>query len=203
MKISSSRFVLVVIAASVCGSFAFGINSNMRNFVSQKKGQFRTKLQASEDQTNDPAVQDDKVKSLTSNPLRLGVLRLGLTEPAWTSPFNYQKKEGSFSCAYCGQQLFDSTSQYDSGSGWPSFWRSAKEGAVALKMEWDGRLECKCSNCDSHLGHVFLDGPKPSDVDQQAVESIPASDPKGRNNSRLPRFCINGAAMTFGEENKM
>ena len=136
----------------------------------------------------------------TWNPLRLAVLRLGLTEPRMTSPLNYGKKDGVFSCAYCGKELFDSTSKYDSGSGWPSFWRSIEEGSVDYKMEFDGRLECRCARCNSHLGHVFLDGPRMSDVEQDLLRDSPESDPRGRSeNSRLPRFCVNGAALTLNE----
>jgi peptide-methionine (R)-S-oxide reductase len=139
----------------------------------------------------------------TRNPLRLMVLRLGLTEPAWTSPLNYQKKEGTFNCAYCGHELFDTASKFDSGSGWPSFWRSSKEGAMSYKMEFDGRLECRCGRCESHLGHVFLDGPRESDVPEGLLGSSPPSDPRSkRENSRLPRFCVNGASLTIKETPK-
>ena len=82
----------------------------------------------------------------TWNPLRLLVLRLGLTEPMGTSPLNYGKYEGECTCAYCGETLFDSNSKYDSGSGWPSFWRTAN-GSVEYKSEFDGRLECRCKRC--------------------------------------------------------
>jgi peptide-methionine (R)-S-oxide reductase len=137
----------------------------------------------------------------TRNPLRLAVLRLGMTEPAWTSPLNYQKKEGVFSCAYCGNELFDSDSKYDSGSGWPSFWRSKEDQAVSYKTEFDGRLECRCGKCMSHLGHVFLDGPRPGDVPQALLEGSPPSDPRNRRtDGRLPRFCLNGASLRLGEK---
>jgi peptide-methionine (R)-S-oxide reductase len=137
----------------------------------------------------------------TWNPLRLAVLRLGLTEPRAVSTFNYGNyKDGTFSCAYCGHVLFDGSSKYDSGSGWPSFWRSAKEDAIEYKMEWDGRLECKCKQCNSHLGHVFLDGPEPYQVDGELLKKSPESDPRGRSSSVLPRFCINGAALTYSKE---
>ena len=148
----------------------------------------------------DEGDEKETFEILTWNPLRLGVLRLGLTEPAWTSPLNYVKKVGIYSCAYCGKELFDSNAKYDSGSGWPSFWRSLEEGAISYKMEFDGRLECRCGRCASHLGHVFLDGPRPSNVPQDLYQNSPPSDPRGnRDDSRLPRFCINGAAMNLNE----
>jgi peptide-methionine (R)-S-oxide reductase len=144
--------------------------------------------------------QSNEFDVKTWNPLRLLVLRLGFTEPAWTSPLNYQKNRGTYNCAYCGQQLFDSESKYDSGSGWPSFWRTAQEGALDYKMEFDGRLECRCGRCKSHLGHVFLDGPKPESVPSDLLTSSPDSDPRSRSNSRLPRFCINGASLVVVQE---
>mmetsp|Transcript_22586 Transcript_22586/g.31534 ORF Transcript_22586/g.31534 Transcript_22586/m.31534 type:complete len:213 (+) Transcript_22586:134-772(+) len=209
----SAHLILIVsvIALIVCDSLAFGTssrNAEMGNRLSRnyRESRSRPTLKSSEDDALETTPEDkkddkEKIKPLTSNPFRLGVLRMGLTEPAWTSSFNYQKKEGDFSCAYCGQKMFNANSKYDSGSGWPSFWRSDTDGAVALYREWDGRVECKCSRCDSHLGHVFMDGPKPSDVDSQLFESIPASDPKGRTTSaRLPRFCLNGAALKFNEK---
>eukprot|EP00541_Cyclophora_tenuis_P018063 CAMPEP_0116544488 /NCGR_PEP_ID=MMETSP0397-20121206/2145_1 /TAXON_ID=216820 /ORGANISM="Cyclophora tenuis, Strain ECT3854" /LENGTH=149 /DNA_ID=CAMNT_0004068705 /DNA_START=33 /DNA_END=482 /DNA_ORIENTATION=- len=139
-----------------------------------------------------------QIERKTWNPLRLMVLKLGFTEPAWTSPWNYQKaKEGKFTCAYCGNPLFDADSKYDSGSGWPSFWRSSTDGAVALTKEWDGRVECACSQCGAHLGHVFMDGPRPESMPVEKVSTIPESDPKSK---RLPRFCINGASIRYAKE---
>lgn len=136
-------------------------------------------------------------KVQTWNPIRLLVLRLGLTEPMATSPLNYGKYDGTFTCAYCDATLFDSNSKYDSGSGWPSFWRTVAEDAISYKMEFDGRLECKCKKCSSHLGHVFLDGPRPGSVPDDLLLSSPASDPRSKSGSNLPRFCINGAALRF------
>lgn len=154
----------------------------------------------SADNNNNNNNTNNKIELQTWNPLRLLVLRLGFTEPAWTSPFNYGKKDGTFRCAYCGNTLFDSTAKYDSGSGWPSFWRSVADGSISYKREFDGRLECRCGKCTSHLGHVFLDGPLPSQVPAELLEASPSSDPKGRQeNGYLPRFCINGASMRYDE----
>lgn len=141
---------------------------------------------------------NEKIKAQTWNPLRLAVLKLGLTEPAWTSPWNYQKQKGTFVCAYCGKDLFESNAKYDSGSGWPSFWRTISDNSVALKMEWDGRMECTCQRCKCHLGHVFLDGPTRSSMPKDLVESTPKTDARVLNSAtRLPRYCINGAALRF------
>jgi peptide-methionine (R)-S-oxide reductase len=139
----------------------------------------------------------DEFKVQTWNPFRLLVLRLGLTEPAMTSPLNYGKyaPDDSFHCAYCGAPLFPANAKYDSGSGWPSFWRSLDENSVSYKREWDNRLECRCQRCSSHLGHVFMDGPRPEMVAVDVLQSSPVTDPRSTVGTYLPRFCINGAAL--------
>jgi peptide-methionine (R)-S-oxide reductase len=161
--------------------------------------------QDKDDKTETGATTENKkneIKAQTWNPLRLAVMKLGLTELPMTSAFNYGKYDGEFTCGYCGNVLFDSTAKYDSGSGWPSFWRSANNDAILYKRELDGRLECCCQKCGSHLGHVFLDGPKPSSVPQDTLVASPQSDPRGRADTYLPRFCINGAAMNYQPRNE-
>lgn len=153
---------------------------------------------------NEPAAaQTDQDKSGTNNPLRLAVLKLGLTELKWTSPLNYEKRAGVYSCANCGTVLFDSKGKYDSGSGWPSFWKTADADRVAYKKEWDGRMECTCKKCKGHLGHAFPDGPRRIDLSEELLEAVPSddlntSDPKNVY-TRLPRYCVNGASLKFQE----
>ena len=131
-----------------------------------------------------------------ANPLRLAVLRLGWTEPAWTSPLNYgDRKDGEFACAGCGRVLFRGDAKFDSGSGWPSFWRTAEAGAVAYNApDFLGRVECHCAGCGGHLGHCFDDGPQKSAV-LPAGDSLPADDFKCEFENRLPRYCVNGLAL--------
>ena len=109
-----------------------------------------TKLQAKETNNN------NSEKKGTINPLRLAVLKLGLTELKWTSPLNYEKRVGTYDCASCGTVLFDSSGKYDSGSGWPSFWKTKDVDRVAYKREWDGRVECSCGSCGGHLGAYII-----------------------------------------------
>ena len=144
---------------------------------------------------SEPSEEAPVVQRKTWNPLRLAILRLGLPEPAMTSPLNYGTYNGTFHCAYCDHTLFDADAKYNSGTGWPSFWRSQSAGAVSLKREWDGRMECRCGNCQSHLGHVFMDGPRPAQVDATVLSTVPETDPQPT--SYLPRFCINGGALTY------
>ena len=146
----------------------------------------------------------------TWNPFSLAVLKLGFTEPAWTSPYNYKKAAGTYICANCRSPLFPSSAKYDSGSGWPSFWKTIDDNRVSVKREWDGRIECKCANCGGHLGHVFPDGPTRGSLGAEELENVPQSDPKigykvqgddGATSkySRMPRFCVNGIALRFEE----
>jgi peptide-methionine (R)-S-oxide reductase len=111
-------------------------------------------------------------------PEQYRVLRESATEPAFSGEFTDTENNGMYTCAACGQQLFSSTTKFHSGSGWPSFWQAAGDDTVELVDDTSHgmhRVEVRCGNCNSHLGHVFDDGPQPSGQ----------------------RFCINSAALAF------
>jgi peptide-methionine (R)-S-oxide reductase len=113
----------------------------------------------------------------TLTPEQFHVLREHGTERAGTSPLNFEKRDGTFSCAACGQPLFASDTKFESGTGWPSFFRPL-EGAIATTEDSSygmRRVEVHCSRCRGHLGHVFPDGPRPTGE----------------------RYCMNGVALTF------
>ena len=121
---------------------------------------------------------DEWRTSLTDE--QYAVLRKHGTERAGTSPLNSEKRPGTFVCAGCGQALFSSETKYESGTGWPSFYKPL-ENAVATTVDksyFMVRTEVHCSRCGGHLGHLFPDGPKPTGE----------------------RFCMNGAAMKFNPE---
>jgi len=111
------------------------------------------------------------------SPQQYQVLREHGTEPRGASPLNREKRSGEFVCAGCGQSLFLSDTKYESGTGWPSFFKPL-EGAVDTSTDTSHfmtRVEVHCSRCGGHLGHVFEDGPKPTGQ----------------------RYCMNGVAMKF------
>jgi peptide-methionine (R)-S-oxide reductase len=105
------------------------------------------------------------------------VLRKAGTETPYTSPLNKEKRTGTYTCAGCALPLFSSTTKFESGTGWPSFWQPmdkavVEESDTTLFMK---RVEVLCRRCGGHLGHVFDDGPKPTGL----------------------RYCMNGVAMNF------
>ncbi len=110
-------------------------------------------------------------------PEQYHVLRAHGTERPHTSPLNAEKRAGVYHCAGCGLALFSSTTKYESGTGWPSFYESVKDavGTQEDKSWWATRTEVHCARCKGHLGHVFPDGPPPTGL----------------------RYCMNGVALTF------
>ncbi len=96
------------------------------------------------------------------DPMQYAVLREAATERPFTGEYVNTKTPGVYRCAACGQELFGSHTKFESGSGWPSFWDVMQEGHVTLEEDLSHgmrRVEVKCARCDSHLGHVFEDGP--------------------------------------------
>lgn len=110
-------------------------------------------------------------------PQQYAVLRKGSTEAPYSSPLNDQHNAGIFGCAGCAQDLFSSTTKFDSGTGWPSFWKALNNAVLERQDSTLGmtRTEVLCSRCGGHLGHVFDDGPQPTGL----------------------RYCMNGVALQF------
>ena len=119
---------------------------------------------------------DEEWKKLLS-PDAYQVLRHEATEPPFASPLNKEHRKGIFSCAGCALDLYSSETKFNSGTGWPSFYRPLNN-AVATKTDTTlgmERTEVHCRRCGGHLGHVFDDGPRPTGL----------------------RYCMNGVAMAF------
>ena len=101
------------------------------------------------------------------------------TEPPFSGELLYEKRDGIYSCVVCDFALFESEKKYESGTGWPSFY-DALENTISTKEDNSygmKRIEINCKKCDSHLGHIFPDGPKPTGQ----------------------RYCVNSLSLTFSE----
>ena len=124
-----------------------------------------------------PVTHSDAEWRQLLTPAQYEVLRHGGTERPHASALNNEKRAGVFECAGCRQALFSSTTKFDSGTGWPSFWAPLGNGVAteedrSLFMK---RTSVHCARCGGHLGHVFDDGPKPTGL----------------------RYCMNGVALKF------
>ncbi len=122
-----------------------------------------------------PKNEDEWRAALT--PEQFQVLREHGTERAGTSPLNKEHRPGVFKCAACGQELFESDSKFESGTGWPSFFTPLENTIETTTDRKFGmqRTEVHCAKCKGHLGHVFEDGPPPTGL----------------------RYCMNGVSLAF------
>lgn len=112
------------------------------------------------------------------SPDEFAVLRRAATERPWTGELLDERREGVYRCKACGQELFRSDAKFDSHCGWPSFYIPTEQDAVVLLKDSTlgmERVEVRCSNCGSHLGHVFDDAPQTPTGDRFCMNSVSLS----------------------------
>lgn len=167
----NARIKTLLAAAAVCLTVALHSHTSSTAIAAPAK----TKAQAKKSAPIKKVVRTEAEWKKILSPEAYRVLREKGTQAPYQGDYHPRKEIGIYRCAGCNLDLYDSRTKFDSGTGWPSFWKPIA-GHVIEKTDADGeRVEVLCARCDGHLGHVFDDGPKPTGL----------------------RYCMNDVALRF------